>query len=68
MAETQARSSSMRCVGSASGWINAREEFFGHSGHKMSRKFNDEMRKLGCEQRETGFWNNRPAWWWSPSA
>ena len=36
-------------------------EFFGHSGHKISRKFNDELRKLGYEQRETGFWNNRPS-------
>ena len=35
-------------------------EFFGHSGHKISRKFNDELRKLGYEQRETGFWNSRP--------
>ena len=30
-------------------------------GHKISRKFNDELRKLGYEQRETGFWNNRPS-------
>ena len=30
-------------------------------GRKISRKFNDELRKLGYEQRETGFWNNRPS-------
>jgi hypothetical protein len=36
-------------------------EFFGHSGHKISRKFNDELRKRGYEQRETGVWNNRPS-------
>jgi hypothetical protein len=28
---------------------------------RISRKFNDELRKLGYEQRETGFWNDRPS-------
>ena len=42
--------------------LGVASEFFGHSGHKIiSRKLNDELRKLGYEQRETGFWNNRPS-------
>ena len=44
-------------------FINYHDKDNTYDGRRISRLFNDELRKNNYQKLDTGFWNNRPTYW-----